>query len=594
MKYLTKVVLNVKPKRIVLITLLGLCSIQNSFAATQEELEARISMLEQKLLALSEESIDLKKQVIESNKQLAELNKNIQQQQIVINNQQKALKNQSVALAKTSTQTPASKQTQNHTQTNINSKSVIQQQPAVDNQIVIVNDTKQSDNAAPTSQTKSLKNSFTLSEFKDYIKDEIGFSFNGYFRGGWSTSQNGKPKNYAEGALGRFGNEYGGWYDLVFKQKVYDEDGHRVDAIVMIDGNVATNKAAGLFNTQDDNIMQFSDIYLSTKGFVPGFPDANLWVGKHSLPYNEIQMLDWKTQKTPAGGGIGIEDLGIGVGKLDLALVRADVNVKQVKKIEVTNNGNTEIQTVTKREEVDLNEIEFRYRDIPLWQDATLAINGRYSAPNKSKIQDSVSVKNAWLGSLVLRQNNFFGGFNQWTLQTATNSVASQLANINTNNPEFAANSDNDYIGTHTGGKAYRLVSEGEAYLADKVIVAHALALTTGTDVYSYDLNLAHTDFSSFKSAVRPAYIWDNYNQSGIELGYFRQKNKVKGKSYDEEGFKTTIFHSFKVGESILTSRPDIRFYVSYLESLQNEISKFDFNGKDNQISFGVQTEVWF
>ena len=593
MKYLTKAVFNVKPKRIVLITLLGLCSVQHSFAATQEELEARISLLEQKLLALSQESIDLKKQVIESNKQLAQLNKNIQQQQIVINNQQKVLKKQSSALVKTSTQfstqTPVLKQTQ--IQTHINSKSVVQQNQASNNQIVIVNDIKPSDNADITSQIKPLKNAFTLSEFKDFIKDEIGFSFNGYFRGGWSTSQNGKPKNYAEGALGRFGNEYGGWYDLVFKQKVYDEDSHRVDAIVMIDGNVATNKAAGLFNTQDDNIMQFSDIYLSTKGFVPGFPNANLWVGKHSLPYNEIQMLDWKTPTTPAGGGIGLEDLGIGVGKLDLALVRADVNVKQVK---IINGGNTGVQTVTKREEVDLNEVEFRYRDIPLWQDAIFAVNGRYSAPNKSKIQDSVSVKNAWLGSFVLRQNNFFGGFNQWTLQIATNSVASQLANINTNNPEFAANADNDYIGTHTGGKAYRLVSEGEAYLADKVIMAHAIAMTTGTDVYSYDLNLAHTDFSSFKSAIRPAYIWDNYNQSGIELGYFQQKNKVKGKNYNEEGFKTTLFHSFKVGKSILTSRPDIRFYVSYIESLQNEISKFDFNGKDNQISFGVQTEVWF
>ena len=580
MKYLTKAVLKVKPKRIVLITLLGLCYIPNSFATTQDELEARISMLEQKLLALSQESIDLKKQVIESNKQLAQLNKNIQQQQVVINNQQKALKKQSIAVA--------------NVQNNADSKVVAQHQPALDNQIVLINDSKANGSKDESTATKTIKNAYTLSEFKDFIKDEIGFSFNGYFRGGWSTSKNGKPKNYAEGALGRFGNEYGGWYDLVFKQKVYDEDGHRVDAIVMIDGNVATNKAAGLFNTQDDNIMQFSDIYLSTKGFIPGFPDANLWVGKHSLPYNEIQMLDWKTQKTPAGGGIGIEGLDVGVGKLDLALVRADVNVKQTKKTEVVENVKTEIKEVTKREEVDLNEVEFRYRDIPLWQDATLAINGRYSAPNKSKIQDSVSVKNAWLGSFVLRQNNFFGGFNQLTLQTATNSVASQLANINTNNPEFAANSDNDYIGTHTGGKAYRLVSEGEAYLADKVIVAHALALTTGKDVYSYDLNLAHTDFTSFKSAIRPAYIWDTYNQSGVELGYFKQKNKVKGKNYTEEGFKTTLFHSFKVGESILTSRPDIRFYVSYIESMQNEISKFDFNGKKNQISFGVQTEVWF
>jgi carbohydrate-specific outer membrane porin len=571
MKYSIKTVCKVKPKRIVLMTMLCLCYLPNAIAATQDELEARIALLEQKLLALSQESNDLKKQVIESNKQLAQLNNHLQKQQIVINNQKKALKNsQKAVLTK---QQPPSNPTQ-----------------ISNNQIVLVN-TPKADTVL--GENPPEKRSFTLAEFKDYIKDEIGFSYNGYFRGGWSTSSNGKPKNYAEGALGRFGNEYGGWYDLVFKQKIYDQDGRRVDTIVMIDGNVATNKAAGLFNTQDDNLMQFSDIYLETKGFVPSFPDAKLWVGKHSLPYNEIQMLDWKTQKTPAGGGIGVENLKVGIGAFDVALVRADVNVKSKKGVaKIDSNGNEIIQH--KKEEVDLNELEIRYRDIPLWKDATLGVNARYSAPNKSKIQDNVSVKNAWLGSFILRQNKFFGGFNQFTLQTATNSVASQLANINTNNPEFASNSDNDYIGTHTGGKAYRFVSEGEAYLSNDIIVAHALALTSGNDVYSYDLNRPHTDFTSFKSAIRPAYIWDTYNQSGVELGYFRQKNKVKNKTYVEEGYKTTLYHSFKVGKSILSSRPDIRFYVSYIEALQNDISKFDFNGKDHQISFGVQTEVWF
>ncbi|WP_294834172.1 carbohydrate porin [uncultured Gilliamella sp.] len=573
MKNSTKTVCKVKLKRIVLVTLLSLCYLPNAMAATQDELEARLAVLEQKLLALSEESNDLKKQVIASNKQIAKLNSDLQKQQVVINNQKKALKDsQSTAIVKQ--QTPV----------------IPPQQVNTNNQVIIV-----SNNGEATQQVdQPVKTAFTLDEFKDYIKEEIGFSYNGYFRGGWSTSRNGKPKNYAEGALGRFGNEYGGWYDLIFKQKVYDQDSRRVDAIVMIDGNVATNKAAGLFNTQDDNIMQFSDIYLETTGFVPFFPEAKLWVGKHSLPYNEIQMLDWKTQKTPAGGGIGIENLKVGVGALDLALVRADVNVRNGKKEVIGTDSEGNELTQYKKEEVDLNEIEIRYRDIPLWNDATLGVNARYSAPNKSKIQDSVSVKNAWLASLVLRQNQFFGGFNQFTLQTATNSVASHFANINTNNPEFAANADNDYIGTHTGGKAYRLVSEGEAYLSDDVIVAHALALTTGNDVYSYDLNLPHTDFSSFKSAIRPAYIWDNYNQSGVEIGYFKQKNKAGNKTYREEGYKTTLYHSFKVGKSILSSRPDIRFYVSYIESLQNDISKFDFNGKDHQLSFGVQTEVWF
>lgn len=576
MKYLSKSGYKVKPKRIVLITLLSLFYLPNAMAASQDELEARINSLEQRLISLTKESIDLKKQIIESNKQIAQLNQNLQKQQLVINNQQKEIKIHTAAIKQ---------------QKSVDLQPVGITHPNNDRQIVLVNHNPVD---VIDNETVEYKKSFTLTEFKDYIKEEIGFSYNGYFRGGWSTSRNGKPKNYAEGALGRFGNEYGGWYDLIFKQKVYDQDSRRVDAIVMIDGNVATNKAAGLFNTQDDNIMQFSDIYLETTGFVPFFPEAKLWVGKHSLPYNEIQMLDWKTQKTPAGGGIGIENLKVGVGALDLALVRADVNVRNGKKEVIGTDSEGNELTQYKKEEVDLNEIEIRYRDIPLWNDATLGVNARYSAPNKSKIQDSVSVKNAWLASLVLRQNQFFGGFNQFTLQTATNSVASHFANINTNNPEFAANADNDYIGTHTGGKAYRLVSEGEAYLSDDVIVAHALALTTGNDVYSYDLNLPHTDFSSFKSAIRPAYIWDNYNQSGVEIGYFKQKNKAGNKTYREEGYKTTLYHSFKVGKSILSSRPDIRFYVSYIESLQNDISKFDFNGKDHQLSFGVQTEVWF
>ena len=570
MKYLSKSGYKVKPKRIVLITLLSLFYLPNAMAASQDELEARINSLEQRLISLTKESIDLKKQIIESNKQIAQLNQNLQKQQLVINNQQKEIKIHTAAIKQ---------------QKSVDLQPVGITHPNNDRQIVLVNHNPVD---VIDNETVEYKKSFTLTEFKDYIKEEIGFSFNGYFRGGWSTSTNGKPKNYAEGALGRFGNEYGGWYDLVFKQKVYDQDGHRVDAIVMIDGNVATDKAAGLFNTQDDNIMQFSDIYLATKGFVPHFPEATLWVGKHSLPYNEIQMLDWKTQKSPAGGGVGIENLEIGIGKLDLALLRADVNVKVNKKTAGTD------KIKVKHEDVDVNEIEVRYRDIPLWKDAFFAVNARYSAPNKSKLQDDVTIKNAWVGSVVLRQNNFLGGFNQLTLQTATNSVASHLANINTNNPEFAANAKNDYIGKHTGGKAYRLVSEGEAYFSDNIIVAHALALTTGKDVYSYDLNLPHTDFTSFKSAVRPAYIWDQYNQSGVEFGYFNQKNKVNGKTYKEEGYKTTLYHSFKVGESILSSRPDIRFYLSYIESLNNDISKFEFNGKKRQISFGVQTEVWF
>ncbi|MCO6524130.1 MAG: carbohydrate porin [Candidatus Schmidhempelia sp.] len=552
MKYLFKVPFNRKKKLANYITytlLLGLCFPCCSWATTQEELEARIADLERRLIQLSKESLELKKQISAFHQKTTNFN----QQQV---------KSLTLPVPKLSAE-------------QLNTE----QQP----QVVLLDDrintlAERNHNIPLAQKNNQLRHSLTLTEFKDYIKDEIGFSFGGYFRGGWASSTNGGPKNYAEGALGRLGNEYGGWYDLIFSQKIYDEDNRRIDALVMIDGNVNANKAAGLFNVQDDNYMQFSDIYLTTQGFIPGYPAANFWVGKHSLPYNEIQMLDWKTQKTPAGGGIGVENLKLGVGELAFSLSRADINVNQN----------------TAKHDVNVNQIDLRYKNIPLWQNGTIELAGKYALANKSKQQSDLTIKNAWLAGIVWKQENFLKGFNQLSLQTASNSIASQFANINTNNPEFAANSNNDYIGEHTGGTAYRLVSQGEAYLADKVIMSHALAFTLGNDVYSYDMSKAHTDFMSFKSAIRPAYIWDRYQQTGVELGYFHQRNKVSEQKYDEEGYKTTLFHTFKVAESLLTSRPDIRFYVSYIHALQNDISHFDFNGKNNQISFGIQTEVWF
>ena len=73
--------------------------------------------------------------------------------------------------------------------------------------------------------------------------------------------------------------------------------------------------------------MQFSDIYLTTRGFLPFAPEADFWVGKHKLPQYEIQMLDWKTLTTDVAAGVGIENWALGVGLFDMSLSRDDVDV---------------------------------------------------------------------------------------------------------------------------------------------------------------------------------------------------------------------------------------------------------------------------
>ncbi|MGE0973205.1 carbohydrate porin (plasmid) [Klebsiella sp. WOUb02] len=428
----------------------------------------------------------------------------------------------------------------------------------------------------------------TLADISKYVKNDIGFEYSGYFRSGWSTGTRGAPKSYAIGSLGRFGQENSAWFDLQLSQKVYDYGGKVAKAVVMLDGNVGQQYSSGWFDKDSENLLQFSDIYLTTKGFLPFAPEANFWVGKHNLPVYEIQMLDWKSHRTNAGSGVGIENWQLGPGKLNISLTREDINAHAV---DYATSGNTQ--------QVNTNSVEARYKEIPLWDKATLEVFGRYAMPNETnsnhKNEDDgsyYSVKDAWHAGLILRQNFNGGGFNELTLQGANNSIASGYGLISDSNPTYSYN--DQYYGEHNNGKAYRIISQGENYLHPDVIMAHALVYAHGNDVYDYNTG-AHTDFNSYRAVVRPAYIWDNNNQTGVELGWFDQKNKVGSTEYHESAYKTTLYHALKVDTSILTSRPEIRFYGTYLKVKDNGISQFEFaDAKNDQFTVGVQAEVWW
>lgn len=221
---------------------------------------------------------------------------------------------------------------------------------------------------------KTTIESVTLKDISKYIKDDIGFSYQGYFRSGWRTGNHGSPQTYAAGSLGRFGNEMSGWFDLTLNQRVYNQDGRTANAVVTYDGNVGQQYNDAWFgDSANENIMQFSDIYLTTRGFLPFAREADFWVGKHKLPQYEIQMLDWKTLTTDVAAGVGIENWALGVGLFDMSLSRDDVDVYS--------------RDFTRTSQMNTNSVDVRYRNIPLWDDATLSLMAKYSAPNKTDQQ---------------------------------------------------------------------------------------------------------------------------------------------------------------------------------------------------------------
>lgn len=430
----------------------------------------------------------------------------------------------------------------------------------------------------------------TLKDISDYVKNDIGFTYSGYLRSGWGTASHGSPKEYAVGSLGRFGNEYSSWFDLQLKQRVYDKDGKTAHAVVMLDGNVGQSYGSAWFDKDSENLLQFSDIYLTTKGFLNFAPEADFWVGKHNLPKYEIQMLDWKSHRTDGGAGVGIENWKLGPGELNVALVREDLDAHPAGYPDTDTDDSIQVNT---------NTVDIRYKELPLWDDATLEIFGRYSMANKSdsyKHEEDTgsyySVKDAWHTGAILRQSLKGGGHEEFTVQAADNSLASGFALISNANPTYGYG--NDYYGDHSYGKAIRLISQGEFYPSKNIVLAHALVYSLGNDIYSYDTG-PHTDFESTRAVVRPAYIWDKYNQTGVELGWFKQKNENSIGSFAEEGYKATLYHAFKVDTSILQSRPEIRFYMTYIRSQDNQISEFTFQDqKKDQLAIGTQAEVWW
>ncbi|ECD9476093.1 carbohydrate porin [Salmonella enterica subsp. houtenae] len=438
-----------------------------------------------------------------------------------------------------------------------------------------------------TQGDKTTVQNVTMKDISRFIKDDIGFSYQGYFRSGWGTSNHGSPQTYAAGSLGRFGNEMSGWFDLTLNQRVYNQDGKTANAIVTYDGNVGEQYNDAWFGDSDnENIMQFSDIFLTTRGFLPFAPEADFWVGKHKLPEYEVQMLDWKQLTTDVAAGIGIQNWVIGKGQLDISLSRDDVDVYS--------------RDFSRTTQMNTNSIDIRYRNIPLWDKSSFSVMGKYAFANKTDEQERnednnsfFKLKDTWMATAIVRQELPKDGFNEFTLQVANNSYDSSFA-------EFTGSSDSIssgryYYGDHSNGIAWRLISQGELYLADRIIMANAIVGAHGEDIYSYETG-AHSDFSSLRTVIRPAWIWNTYNESGVELGWFVQKNTTSnGTDAKESAYKATLYHALKVGPSLLNSRPEIRFYGTYIDILNNELSNFRFNDNSkDQFMIGVQAEVWW
>jgi len=396
--------------------------------------------------------------------------------------------------------------------------------------------------------------------------------FNGYLRAGMGIAGSGggvqHSNEFHKQLLGRLGNEFDTYAEIGLGQELFNADEHSMYLDTMFsmesDGNMETEKTS----ESDSKEAEFGikQAALKLKGYIPDAPDAVIWAGKRFYQRQDLHIIDTKYLNI-SGYGTGIEGLNIGPGSLSTAIIRGDGDAW---------DGSTSIG--------DLNVYygDVRYSNLTPWEGAWAEVAVDYAVVNptdEQKKTDAVDLDNGVMVTAQLSQS-FSMGWNKTVFQYGDKGLAQNMISQGGGWYDI-------WSGDVNNAKGYRLINTGDIKFTDNFMIDHVLT-------YGYAENHGdNVDDENLLSVVmRPTYSWSDYNKTILELGYFKDNKTLNGGTEEKSGGKKiTLAHAFTIGKSFL-SRPELRFYVSYLKD--DEGNTFKDGTKNNDVFYGAQFEAWW
>ncbi|MEZ8092611.1 maltoporin [Photobacterium swingsii] len=423
-----------------------------------------------------------------------------------------------------------------------------------------------------------------------------GVDFHGYMRAGAGISgDNGGMISQAKNGIGRLGNENDAYGEIGLGKEVYNQDGKSFYLDSMLAGGSTSDK---LWSGQNPQIVQFN---AQAKGLIESDADAVIWAGKRYYQRHDIHITDFYYWNTSGAGG-GVENLTAGPGKLSLAWIRDDVDVKTAGDEVVIdqdkflpdgttpnpNYGKTKVVDKQNSTSVNNNIIDVRYAGLGLWENGSLELGVNAFLPNEAKSQD-LDTKSSYMFTAELTQGDLFGGFNKTVLQYGTNGSAEQMTTYGAGmGVKAVTNAD----------KGYRLINWGVAAPSEKIEIGHQLMYANTSFKENQD------DHSVYSIVVRPMYKWNDTMRTIVEAGYTAEKNAdlrsnpivtdgdaVLGSDLGDKALsKFTVAQAWSAGSSFW-ARPEIRVFASYITDHENDNA---FGDSKSEYNVGIQAEAWW
>ncbi len=398
--------------------------------------------------------------------------------------------------------------------------------------------------------------------------DDIDFT--AYARSGiGSTDKGGQQLCFkAAGAPSKYrlGNECETYAELKFGANLFDQDGVQF----YLDTNIAYKVAQqDDYETTEPAVREMN---LKAKGvFGDALPGSTLWVGKRFYNRHDVHMIDYYYWNV-SGPGVGIENIDVGMGNLDVAWVRNQNGVMYPPTWDASSNSYA-------TEKITTNIIDFRWNDIELMHNMKLELGldyGTGSPPDRLLIDEtpqggalspslgkSYFDKNGWMFTGELTWD-VMSGFNKFVVQYATDAMTGP-----------GTGTAGSYLQTtdwYKGNKLWRFLDHGAISLMPQLDMMYVLGVTeVKYDKQFYPQYGNKTTW--YTAGIRPSWNWNDLTSTTIEVGYDQVKNAhssisdgatiVSSDLFKSKLWKFTLAQQFhpQFGNWV---RPQIRIFATY------------------------------
>ena len=363
--------------------------------------------------------------------------------------------------------------------------------------------------------------------------------------------------------------------------------------------------------------------YASVKGIMDWDKDASVWIGKRFYRREDIHITD-KYYHDVSGNGAGIENVALGSGKLSVAWLRNDDGLNYEE------NFDSSIYKVTgKPSKVALHYFDVEY-DFPVWDGANMEIRNTYMLPKKDTDNSWYTAETKGTNNLMIELNQGYSlGWNKTVLQYQYG----PQAGMNVFGFQRWGAGDGQ-SGLADSAWGINLLNFGETHFTENFGMFHVIGahFAGGRDGLATYKNGALTDVkeSSFKDkkafqlVVRPYYKLTKMTRLLLEAGFYTEStthwakasvndiNYVTENTSNVQAKKVTLAYALTPDAGNFWSRPELRFYVSYLNGGNDQGTLGQYGNADytvssatddrfgyshkktNQFIFGAQAEAWW